>query len=150
MPGTYSRVLLHVVFSTKRRAPLIASEVRERLYPFIGGVVRDEGGALYAIGGVADHIHLLVRWKTDGSIADLMRHVKSRSSKWLHESFPSMSDFAWQVGYSVFSVSQSQSDAVKRYIARQEEHHRTRSFKDELLGLLRAHDVEFDARCLFD
>ena len=113
MPGTYSQLLLHIVFSTKRRHRWIAQDVADRLYPYIGGIIRAEEGVLYDIGGVEDHVHLYLRWRPDGSVSDLMRTVKSRSSKWVHDTFPTLSAFAWQEGYSVFSVSKSQEDAVK-------------------------------------
>ncbi len=150
MPGTYSQVLLHIVTSTKGRTPWISVEVAERLYPYIGGIVRAEKGILYEIGGVEDHVHLYLRWRPDGSVSDLMRKVKSGSSKWMHETFPELADFAWQEGYSVFSVSKSQEDALKRYICGQAEHHKTEDFKSELLHILRAHGVEFDDKYVFD
>jgi REP element-mobilizing transposase RayT len=150
MPGTYSQLLLHVVFSTKHRTRWITSDVAERLYPYIGGIIRAEEGVLYDIGGVEDHAHLYIRWRTDATVSDLMRTVKSRSSKWIHDTFPNLDEFAWQEGYSVFSVSKSQEDAVKKYIAGQAEHHKKEDFKSELLRLLRAHGVEFDDRYVFD
>jgi REP element-mobilizing transposase RayT len=150
MPGTYSQLLLHIVFSTKGRAPWITPEVAERLYSYIGGIIRAEKGVLYDIGGVEDHVHLYLRWRTDGSVSDLMRTVKARSSKWIHETFSALRDFAWQEGYSVFTVSKSQEPAVKRYIARQAQHHKKDNFKVELLKLLRAHGIEFDEKYVFD
>jgi len=150
MPGTYSQLLLHIVFSTRGREPWISDQLAERLYPYIGGIVRAEKGVLYDIGGVADHVHMYLRWRPDGSVSDLMRTVKSRSSKWVHTEFPALRDFAWQEGYSVFSVSKSQEAAVKRYIATQEEHHRKEDFRSELLRLLRAHGVEFEERFVFE
>ena len=150
MPGTYSQLLLHVVTSTKGRYPWIGADVAERLYPYLGGIVRAERGVLYAIGGVEDHVHLYLRWRPDGSVSDLMRTVKSRSSKWLHDTYPQLATFSWQEGYSVFSVSKSQEDAVKAYIARQAEHHAKEDFKSELMRLLRAHAVEVDERYVFD
>lgn len=150
MAGTYSQLLYHIVFSTKERAPWINAALAERLYPFIGGIIRAERGVLYDVGGIEDHVHLYLRWRPDSSISDLMRTVKSRSSKWVHDEFPSLGAFAWQEGYSVFSVSKSQEDAVKRYIAGQAEHHKKEDFKSELLRILRAHGVEFDERYVFD
>jgi REP element-mobilizing transposase RayT len=150
MPGTYSQLLLHIVFSTKRREQWIAPEIADRLYPYIGGIIRAENGVLYDIGGVEDHVHLYLRWRPDGSVSDLMRTVKARSSKWVHETFAQRSAFAWQEGYSVFSVSKSQEDAVKRYIANQAEHHKKEDFKSELLRMLRAHGIEFDERYMFE
>jgi REP element-mobilizing transposase RayT len=150
MPGTYSQLLLHIVFSTKGRAPWISAEVAERLYPYIGGIVRAEKGVLYDIGGVEDHMHLYLRWRPDKSVSDLMRTVKARSSKWVHDTFPALREFAWQEGYSVFSVSKSQEGAVKAYIAGQAEHHKKENFKSELLRVLMAHGIEFDEKYVFD
>jgi len=150
MPGTYSKLLLHIVFSTEGRAPWITREVAERLYPYIGGIVRGEKGVLYDIGGIEDHVHMYLRWRPDATVSDLMRTVKARSSKWIHDEFPTLRDFAWQEGYSVFSVSKSQEGAVKKYIAGQAEHHKKEDFKSELLRILRAHEVEFDEKYVFD
>ena len=149
MPGTYSQILLHLVFSTKHREPWITADIAERLYPYMGGIVRAENGMLYDIGGVEDHVHLYLRWRPDESVSDLMRTVKARSSKWVHDTFPKLGAFAWQEGYSVFSVSKSQESAVKAYIADQEEHHRTRTFEDEFRSLLERHQIEFDDKYLW-
>jgi putative transposase len=150
MPGTSSQLLLHVVFSTKGRTPWISAVVAERLYPYMGGIVRAEKGVLYEIGGVEDHVHLYLRWRPDGRVSDLMRTVKAGSSKWIHDAFPQLTAFAWQEGYSVFSVSKSQEAALKRYIQGQAEHHKTEDFKSELLRILRADRVDFDERYVFD
>lgn len=150
MSGTYSQLLYHIVFSTKRREPWITEDVAARLYPYLGGIVRGQKGLLLDVGGVEDHVHLYLRWKTDGKLSDLMREVKAGSSLWIHGEFPAIKDFAWQEGYSAFTVSKSQEDAVKRYIAGQREHHRKEDFKSELLRILRAHDVEFDERYVFE
>ncbi|MCW5775651.1 MAG: IS200/IS605 family transposase [Phycisphaeraceae bacterium] len=150
MPGTYSQLLLHIVFSTKGRAPWITPDIAERLYAYIGGIVRAEKGVLYNIGGVENHVHMYLRWRPDSAVSDLMRTVKARSSKWIHDTYPELSAFAWQEGYSVFSVSKSQEEAVKRYIAGQAEHHKKEDFKSELLRLFRAHGVEFEEKYVFD
>jgi REP element-mobilizing transposase RayT len=150
MPGTYSQILLHVVYSTKNRKPWISATITDDLYAFLGGIVRDEKGTLLAIGGVEDHVHLYIRWRPDRSISDLMRNVKSRSSAWMHQYDPQLRDFAWQEGYSVFSVRKSQEPVVKNYIAGQAEHHRKETFQSELLRLLEAHGIEFDPLYVFD
>jgi putative transposase len=150
MPGTYTQILLHIVFSTKRREPFITNDVADRLYPYIGGIARAERGVLYDIGGIEDHVHMYLRWRPDTSVSDLMRTVKARSSKWVHETFPQLARFAWQEGYAAFSVSKSQEPAVKRFIASQAEHHKKEDFKSELLRMLCAHGVEFDERYVFD
>lgn len=150
MPHTYSQILLHLVFSATERRPWINADVAARLYPYIGGIVRAERGTLYEIGGIEDHVHMYVRWRTDAGVSDLMRTVKSRSSKWIHETWPELAEFAWQEGYAAFSVSKSQEDAVRRYILGQREHHAKEAFKPELLRLLRAHGVEFEERRVFE
>ena len=150
MPGTYSQLLLHIVTSTKGRTPWLSPTVAERLYPYIGGIVRAEKGVLYEIGGIEDHVQMYLRWRPDGAVSDLMRTVKAGSSKWMHTTYPELAAFAWQEGYSAFSVSKSQEEALKRYIQRQAAHHKTEDFKSELLRTLRAHDVAFDETYVFD
>lgn len=150
MPGTYSQILFHVVFATKFRTPWITPMVAERLHSYIGGIVRAERGTLMTIGGIEDHVHLYLRWRTDESISNLLRAVKARSSKWIHETFPDLGGFAWQDGYSIFTVSKSQEEFVQKYIAGQAEHHKKEDFKSELLHFLRAHGVDFDEKYVFD
>jgi putative transposase len=150
MPGTYSQILLHAVFSTKHRKPWITPQIQHRLYSYAGGIFKAEKGVLYDVGGVVDHVHMYFRWRPDDSVSDLMRTVKARSSLWVHQTFPELAGFAWQDGYSVFSVSKSQEAVVKKYIATQSDHHRKEDFKSELLRLLRAHQIEFDERYVFD
>jgi putative transposase len=150
MPNTYSQILYHIVFATKHRRPLIMPDLEERLYGFLGGIVRRDNGVLLAVGGMPDHVHLLVRYRTAGAIADLVRELKSASSGWVHDEFPALKDFAWQEGYGVFTVSQSAAESVKAYIHDQKEHHRGRDFKEEFLAMLRLHGVDFDERFVFD
>ena len=150
MPGTYSQMLLHIVFSTKHREPWITRNVAECLYPYMGGIVRGERGVLYDVGGIEDHLHMYLRWRPDGDVSSLMRTVKARSSKWLHDEFKGLSAFAWQEGYSVFSVSKSQETVVRAYIAGQAAHHKKEDFKLELLRLLKLHEIEFDEKYVFD
>ncbi len=150
MANTFTNLLFHIVFSTKHREPLIHPLLRDRLYGYIGGILREEGGILLEIGGMPDHVHLLTRLKADRSVAETVRTVKSGSSKWAHQTFPENAQFAWQVGYGAFSVSESQVATVRHYISTQEEHHTRLSFKDELIALLRKHGIEFDERYLLD
>ena len=150
MPGTYCQILLHIVFSTKHREQWITADIAERLYPYMGSIVRGEKGVLYDIGGVEDHVHVYMRWRPDATVSDLMRAVKANSSKWIHDTFPKLVAFAWQEGYSVFSVSKSQEGAVKAYIAGQHEHHKKEDFKSDLLRTLRLHEIEFDEKYVFD
>lgn len=150
MPGTFSKILLHIVFSTKHRERWIDASLAEKLYPYMGGIIRSEGGVAYNVGGVEDHVHLLIRWKPDGRLSDLMRIVKSRSSRWVHETRKGLAEFAWQEGYSAFSVSHSQRDAVDSYIANQAAHHQEMDYRTELLRLLTAHAIEFDEKYVVD
>jgi REP element-mobilizing transposase RayT len=150
MPGTYTKLLYHVVFSTKHRARLITVELQPRLHEYLGGIVRGEKGMAIRIGGTADHVHLLIRWRTDESLATLMRNVKSHSSLWVHQTFPQMQEFRWQEGYGAFTVSQSQAEAVDRYIQNQVQHHRERSFEEEFIELLKVHGIEYDERYLWN
>ena len=150
MPGKYAQLFLHVVTSTKGRAPWITTAVAERLYPCIGGVVRAEKGVLYEIGGVEDHVRLYLRWRPDGRLSDLTRVAKAGSSKWMRETFPELAAFAWQQGYSVFSVSKSREDALKKYIRGQAGHYKTEDFRSGLLRVLRARGIEFDEKFMFD
>ncbi len=150
MANTYTNLLYHVVFSTKNRTACLTDDVRESLYPYIGGVIRGEGGSLLEIGGVADHVHLLVRFKAAVSVATMVRRIKTSSSKWMSERSPDGPRFAWQTGYGAFSVSESQVGHVRRYIQNQEEHHRQRTFQEELREILSKHHIEFDERYLWD
>ena len=150
MPGTYSQLLLHVVFSTKRRTPWITTEVAERLYPYIGGILRADQGRLLAAGGMPDHIHLLVSLGRQMAIAEALRLIKANSSKWIHETFPDQRDFAWQTGYGAFSVSYSHLETVKRYIANQADHHRTNTFQEEFITFLERHGIEYDERYVWE
>jgi REP element-mobilizing transposase RayT len=118
------------VFSTKDRRALIADAWRDRLHAFLGGTVRTLGGVPLAVGGTADHVHLLVRLRATHRLADVLREIKGTSSKWVHETI-GVSIFAWQDGYGAFSVSLDHTDEIRRYIAAQEEHHRTMSFQEE-------------------
>jgi putative transposase len=148
MPSTYTKLYFHTVFSTKDRRPLIGADWEERLYAVIGGIVREHGGVLLAAGGTEDHVHLLVSAKPTVALSSLLRDIKSNSSNWMHEHITK--DFAWQVGFSAFTVSHSGLPEVKAYLANQKEHHRTRDFKEELLMMLRLNEVEFDERYVFE
>jgi REP element-mobilizing transposase RayT len=147
MPSTYTSLHYHLVFATKHREPTIASAWRARLHQYMGGVVRENRGIALSVGGVEDHVHLLVGLRPTHCLSDFMRALKSaspaRAKAWC--SFPA---FQWQEGYSAFTVSESGLAKVKRYIERQEEHHRRQSFRDELMAYLRATRIKFDERYL--
>ena len=150
MPSSWTQNYYHLVFSTKGREPLISAELKSRLYPFFGGIAKDLCSQLLAGNGMEEHVHLLVRFPPDLAPAELAREVKARSSRWVHESFEGLRDFAWQRGYGGFTVNRALVPEVESYIRNQEEHHRTLSFQEEFLALLRSHGVEFDQRYVFE
>lgn len=147
MPSTHLSLHYHLVFGTKNHEPGIAPTWRPQLHAFMGGVVRTLGGTPQIVGGVADHVHLLVGLRATHGLADVLRELKAVSSKWVHAEVK-VPGFAWQEGYGAFTVSASQCEAVRRYIAMQEEHHRVRTFREEYLDFLLRSGVEFDAQYL--
>lgn len=149
MPHSYSKLLAHVVWSTKERMVLIAPEIRNDLYAYIGGIVREKGGTAVAIDGTADHVHLLIELPADRNVADCVRVVKTNSSRWVHEKWPDRRAFSWQAGYGAFAVSASNAHRVIEYIRNQENHHRRINYHDEFLSLLRKHGIAFDERYLW-
>jgi putative transposase len=149
MAGTFSAHYYHIVFSTKARADLITVEIEPRLYEYIGGIIRGEGGHLVKVGGVEDHIHLLVSLGPKHCLSDLVRVVKSKATRWVKETFPDEENFAWQEGFGSFTVSQSNLAAVQSYLEKQREHHRVKTFKDEFREFLVKHDVEFDEETIW-
>jgi putative transposase len=148
MPSTHLSLHYHLIFSTKDRQRWISDDWRDRLHSYLGGAVRACGGIAESIGGIADHVHLLVGLRATHRLADVLRDIKASSSEWIHQDIR-LKSFAWQEGYGAFTVSASQVAVVKSYIARQEEHHRRRTFQDEYLEFLRQSGVEFDKRYLW-
>jgi putative transposase len=147
MPSTHTCLLYHLIFATKNREPLIAKSWRDRLHEYLGGAMRGLDATPQGIGGVADHVHLLVGLKPAHCLADFVRETKKASSAWVAETIPE-SRFRWQEGYAAFTVSASARLDVQKYIANQEEHHRTKTFREELVAFLEKSGVEFDARYL--
>ena len=148
MPSTHLSLHYHLVFSTKDRIGMIAPAWRDRLHAFLGGTIRQLDGIPEAVGGVHDHVHLLVGLNAMHRLADVMREIKSVSSRWVHEEI-GVKAFAWQEGYGGFTVGGPQCPAVKQYIARQEEHHRVKSYQEEYLDFLKRGGVEYDDRYLW-
>jgi len=147
MPSTFLSLYYHLVFSTKEREPSITASWRPRLHQYLGGVVNGLGGLSQGIGGTADHVHLLIELRATIALSDFMRDLKKGSSMWVHEEL-SLKNFAWQEGYAAFTVSASAVDEVRRYIENQEEHHRERSFREELKIMLQRSGVKFEERYL--
>ncbi len=147
---SYVHHCYHVIFSTKHRRPLIQKEFQEALYQYIGGIIRDKNGSLVEIGGLEDHIQLLAYFHQTIATSDMIRDIKSGSSRWLNEVHTPPEKFNWQVKYGSFSVSQSAIPKVKAYIQGQEKHHRKESFQDEFRRFLTQHGFEIDERYIWD
>ena len=148
MPSTHTSLHYHLIFSTKERRPQINREIRERIHAYAGGIVRGLGGIPLAVGGVSDHIHLLIGLKPTHALADVLRVLKGDTSRWVHEEVRRI-DFGWQEGYGAFTVSRSNVESVRSYILGQEEHHRRRTFQEEYREFLEKHDIEFEERYLW-
>jgi REP element-mobilizing transposase RayT len=145
---SFTHCLMHCVFSTKNREPWLSPDVRARLWPYLGGIARQNDMKALAVGGVADHVHLLLSLPATLSTAKAMQLLKGNSSKWLHEEFPALRGVGWQEGYGAFSIGVSGIADTIRYIDNQEEHHRARTFREEFEGFLRKHDLPFEAAML--
>jgi REP element-mobilizing transposase RayT len=150
LASTFTNLLYHLVFSTRKRRSLIKPNMEAELYRYFGGIIRGEGGVLLEVGGTTDHVHLLAKFKAAMSVSDMLQRIKGNSSKWINERPERLSRFAWQTGYGAFSVSQSQVDAVRRYIQGQKEHHRRVSFREEFVRMLERHGIEYDEQYLWD
>jgi putative transposase len=150
MASTLTKILLHVTFSTKNRLPLIPETVEADLYAYIGGICRRMESPLLAIGGVPDHVHMMVSLSKTVALSHLMLEVKRDSSKWIKEKDAALRAFGWQDGYFGFSIGESGVDALRAYIANQKEHHKTVDFKDEVRAFLRKYDIEWDERYIWD
>ena len=146
MTNSYTSNFIHIIFGTHNREPLLQSVFRNRLFAYMGGIARENKIKAISIGGVMDHVHMLTLIPASISIAKAVQLVKGGSSKWLHENFISLKNFAWQEGYGAFSISASQVSEVAAYIANQEEHHRIKSFQEEYLSFLKEYNIEYDER----
>ena len=146
MAHTFSSLYTHIVFGTKRREPMILGS--SEVHSYLGGIVRGFGGSAVKVGGISDHVHLLVRLKATLAIADAVEKIKASSSKWMNERMATR--FQWQKGYSAFSVSPSAVDSVTKYIANQPEHHTRVTFTEEYLEFLKECGIEYDERYVFE
>ncbi len=151
MPQSLANMIVHLVFSTRDREAWFAdAEKMNSVHAYLGGVSATLECPSIAIGGVADHVHLLARMSRTISLAEWVKELKRASTVWMQKEWPEFATFHWQAGYGAFSVSQSNTDAVVEYVHQQEEHHRTKSFQDEFRVLLRKHGVEWDERYVWD
>ena len=140
----------HCVFSTKERSPQITPDLRERLWPFLGGIARQNQMKAIEVGGMPDHIHIWLSLPSTLAIAKAVQLIKGGSSKWVHDTFPEHALFRWQVKYAAFGVSVSLLDKTIQYIKNQELHHRKMTFQEEFLALLNKHRIDYDERYLWE
>lgn len=145
MSHTYTSSLFHCVFSTKERRPTIRPDFQEDLWAYLGGIARSNGSKALAVGGVEDHVHVLISLPADLTLARAMQLLKGGSSRWVHERI-GRRDFQWQRGYGGFSVGISRVSATIAYISSQSEHHRRKTFQEEFLEILSRHGIEYDPR----
>jgi REP element-mobilizing transposase RayT len=150
MANTYSQIIVQFVFAVKSRDNLISSKNRGELEKYISGIIENKGQKMLAIYAMPDHIHILVGMKPNISISDLVRDIKSNSSRYINESKWIRGKFSWQEGFGAFSYSKSHLDNVVKYILNQEEHHKKKKFKDEYLEFLDKFEIEYKDEYLFD
>ncbi len=153
IPGGTNRIranlIFHIVFGTKNRIPMITPKLAIELYPYIGGVTRGEDGIPLAINGTEDHVHLVVKLKPRHSIPEILKRIKGNSSKWINDNMKISSHFSWQIGYGIFSMSESRLPRVLEYVANQKRHHRKKTFEEEFIQLLEKHGIEYDPKYLW-
>jgi putative transposase len=147
--ASYTNLIYHIVFSTKNRYPWLDESMQSRIHEYLGGAVRSERGIALIVNGTPDHIHILAKLRQDRSLSDVVRAIKANSSAWIHKTYPRLVKFGWQEGYGAFTVSASQIATVRAYIANQEKHHRKKTFQQEFISFLKAHQIEFDERYLW-
>jgi REP element-mobilizing transposase RayT len=151
MPQSLANVLVHIVFSTKERRALLQNhDLRMEMHRYIAGVSKTLGCPAVIVGGATDHVHFLASQSRTIALAEWVKEMKRASSLWAKEKSPPWGLFQWQAGYGAFSVSQSQKERVREYIASQEEHHRQVSFQDELRQLLKKHEIAFNEQYIWD
>jgi putative transposase len=148
--SSYTKLNYHFIFGTKYRRKNIVPDTKERLYEYLGGLIRSRKGHLIQIGGVEDHVHILTSLPPTFAVADVMRDIKAGSSAWVNETFSPKEKFEWQKGYGAFTVSYSQIEPVKQYIANQVEHHRNLTFQEEYIKFLERHGIRFEMQYLFE
>ena len=150
MPQSFASIYIHLVFSTKNRAPVLTDAVREQLHKYFTAALNSIGCTLIAVNSVEDHVHILFSLSRTVTVGKATEHVKKTSSKWIKTKGAAFANFSWQRGYGAFAVSVSNTGAVCEYIAKQREHHKRISFENEFIGLLKRHKLPYDERYVFD
>lgn len=148
MPSTHTSLHYHLVFSTKNREPWFTAEFLPKLHNYMGGTIKGLDANSHAVGGITDHVHLLIGLKPSHTLCDVLRELKACSSKWVKAQLR-MSSFAWQEGYGAFTVSSPDLEKVRHYVLNQESHHRTLTFKEEYVAMLDRGMVEYDENYLW-
>ena len=144
MPQSLASVLVHIVFSTKHRQPLIKPEIEKELFSYMASIFRANESPALAINGTEDHVHILCSLSRKVALSDLIEEVKKSSSKWIKTKGAAYKNFYWQNGYGAFSIGQSGVEALKTYIADQKEHHHKKTLQDELREFLKLYNIEYD------
>jgi REP element-mobilizing transposase RayT len=150
MPQSLSKIILHIVFSTKNRMNMIHPDIIAKLHTYLAEACRSHGSEAYRVGGIENHIHIACRLPRTLTVGKLLEEIKKSLSAWIKNQEPKCKEFAWQTGYGAFSLGQSQIDSLIRYISRQKEHHQKKSFKEELLELVRKYKIEYNEQYLWD
>ena len=150
MANAYTNLQYHLVFSTKHRNGFILDSFRERLYSYLSGIIRSEKGEMITIGGTKNHVHILTRFSKSLIISHMLQQIKGSSSRWVNEQNFLPYRFSWQTGYGAFTVSESMVAIISRYIENQATHHKTMTFKEEFIQLLKKHAIEYDEKYLWD
>ncbi|HDL17926.1 MAG TPA: IS200/IS605 family transposase [Bacteroidetes bacterium] len=149
MAHSYVSFMVHYIFSTKNRVKIITPELEERLWPYMGGIARENKMKALAIGGIENHTHLLLSLPSTLSIAKAIQLIKGGSSTWVHDTFPDSQNFQWQEGYGAFGVSISHIEDTIKYINNQKEHHHKQTFQEEYMAFLKKHEIEYDERYIW-
>lgn len=150
MPQSLSNVIVHAVFSTHHRVPCIAPDTGPKLHAYLAGILNNQGSRSLCIGGHADHVHLMFELARTRCISETIGTVKTASTKWMKDQSSLLHEFSWQAGYATFSVGRSEVIAVQRYIQTQDEHHRVRTFQEEMREFFQEYGIEFDERYVWD
>lgn len=150
MANTYSNLFYHVVFSTKGRQNRIDRDVKTRVWAYIGGIARKHEVIAVQVGGIENHIHILILAKPKLAPSQIVQWLEGESSRWIRQTFPVLAKFEWQDGYGIFSVSKSNVPDVIEYIKNQRQHHQKQSFKDEYISMLDLNGIDYDERYVFD
>ena len=150
MSQSLASIKVHLIFSTKSRMPWLDLDIRRECFNYLAVVAKNSGSRVFEIGGMSDHVHMLLTLPRTMTLSKLVEQLKTSTSRWLKSKSENLRQFAWQSGYGAFSVSESQAERVQKYIQNQDLHHRKASFQDEIISFLKTSKIEFDPTYLFD